>query len=222
MPAMNPKDLKLLDDWRILVYGKTGVGKTTTARNLDGKIYALAFSKSIKVMEGKIAGLWKIDATRPIEDFNDFAKQFQPDKYDVLLIDDISNFEKLWFQEKGRESKNGISNEIQHYSEWVNYFLRIIEWLFDLPINIYITAWENQYPITTSSGQQFNQYSPQLRDSVRNTVMGLCDIVGRLTIKPDTGDRVIILQGDDGVYAKNRLDKREQCKSTELFKFGDQ
>lgn len=221
MPAMNTDNLKLLNDWRVMIYGKTGVGKTTAARNLKGKVYALAFSPSIKVMEGKLAGGWQVSASKPIEDLNDFARSFDPNKYDVLLIDDISNFEKLWFQEKGRESKNGISNELQHYSQWTNYFLRFIEWLFDLPINIYITAWENQYPITTSTGQQFNQYSPQLRDSVRNTLMGLCDIVGRLTIKPDTGDRVVILQGDDGVYAKNRLDKRTQANATDLFKFGE-
>ena len=221
MPAMNTDNLKLLNDWRVMIYGKTGVGKTTAARNLKGKIYALAFSKSIKVMEGKLAGGWQVSASKPIEDLADFARSFDPSKYDVLLIDDISNFEKLWFQERGRESKNGISNELQHYSQWTNYFLRVIEWLFDLPINIYITAWEDQYPITTSTGQQFNQYSPQLRDSVRNTLMGLCDIVGRLTIKPDTGDRVVILQGDDGVYAKNRLDKRTQKNAADLFKFGE-
>ncbi|MCT7732618.1 MAG: AAA family ATPase, partial [Lactobacillus crispatus] len=83
--------------------------------------------------------------------------------------------------------------------------MRFIEWIYDMPLNVYITAWETEHPITTASGQQFNQYGPELRDSVRNVLMGLSDVVGRMIKKPDDGTRGVILDGDEGTYAKNRL-----------------
>ena len=49
--------------------------------------------------------------------------------------------------------------------------------------------------------------------------MGLTDIVGRLLINPKNGSRGLILEGNDGIYAKNRLDKRKSCKVEELFTF---
>jgi phage nucleotide-binding protein len=88
-----------------------------------------------------------------------------------------------------------------------------------MPLNVYITAWEADHTITAPTGQQFTQYGPDMRDSVRNVAMGLCDIVGRLIVKPDTGERGVILEGNDGVFAKNRLDSRKGCKVDELFNF---
>lgn len=219
MPEINIQTLDKLKNWRVLIYGKQGIGKTSTAKFIPGKTYVLGFDKSFKVLAGHLAGAWQIDAKKPIEDLNKWSESFDPTKYDNLVLDDISNFEKIWFQEKGRESKNGISNELQHYSQWTNYFLRFIEWIYDMPLNVYITAWETEHPITTASGQQFNQYGPELRDSVRNVLMGLSDVVGRMIKKPDDGTRGVILDGDEGTYAKNRLDQRRGCKVEDLFKF---
>lgn len=221
MPAIDTATLNKFDDWRILVYGKTGAGKTSAAGILTGKTYVLGFTKSYKVLAGKFEQGWQIDARKPMEDLDEWARQFDPTQYDNLVLDDISNFERIWFQERGRESKNGISNELQHYSQWTNYFLRFIEWIFDMPLNVYITAWETDHTITAPTGQQFTQYGPDMRDSVRNVAMGLCDIVGRLIVKPDTGERGVILEGNDGVFAKNRLDQRKGCKVEDLFNFAD-
>ena len=87
-------------------------------------------------------------------------------------------------------------------------------------INILVTAWENQREITTERGQVFNQYAPQIRDSVRDGLMGLTDIVGRMITNPDTGNRGVILEGNDAVYAKNRLDQRKAAPADELFLIG--
>ena len=90
-----------------------------------------------------------------------------------------------------------------------------------MPINILTTCWEQQVEVTTETGQQFMQYAPMLRDSVRNTLMGLSDVVGRVVIKPETHERGVILEGNDSVFAKNRLDNRKGCLTSELFEFGD-
>ena len=219
MPAINTDKLSRYSDWRILVYGQQGFGKTSAGKNLKGKTYLLGFSNSFKVLAGHFDAGLKIDARKPAEDLELWANQFKPAEYDNLIIDDLTNFANIWLQERGRESKNGITNEIQHFAQWKNYFLRFIEWIFDMPLNVYITAWETTQQIIMPTGQQFNQFAPDLRESVRNVVMGLCDVVGRLIVKPDDKSRWVILEGDSGAFAKNRLDGRKSCPIDELFEF---
>ena len=149
---------------------------------------------------------------------NNFPK-IQKD-YDNLVIDNVSSLQSDWFAEMGRKSKNGISNEIQDYGRWTNYFNRLMSAFYNFNGNLLITAWEQQKPITTASGQMFNQYYPAIRDNVVDTISGLVDVVGRVIINPKTGNRGVILQGDDGVYAKNRLDDRTASTIDDLFKFG--
>ncbi len=140
--------------------------------------------------------------------------------YDNLVIDNVSSFEKDWFVEKGKGSHNGISNELQDYSQWTNYFSRVMTAIYALPVNVLTTAWETQRQITTENGQQFNQYAPEIRQSVMDGMLGLCDVVGRLIINPKTNGRGVMLQGNDSIYAKNRLDNRTMCAAKDLFRFG--
>ena len=201
------------------------MGKTTAIKYLKGKTLELAFDDSAKVLagmniDGKVLVMDGEQTTNEIVEMLKVAKAEQGN-YDNLVLDNISALEKNWFIEQGRKSKNGISNEIQNYNTWTNYFIRMINAFYKLDYNILITAWEFQVPITTESGQTFEQYSPQIRDSVRNTFMGLTDVVGRMIIKPSTGERGVILEGNDGLFAKNRLDNRKGCKIEDLFKWGD-
>lgn len=222
MQIQSLKEVKRTDNWRICIYGKPGVGKTTAIKYLKGKTLILAFDNSTKVIAGFNADFIDFDRREPSQQAADFIKFLKENykNYDNLVLDNISSFEKDWFIEQGRNSKSGIRNELQDYSAWTNYFLRFISAVYIYPINILVTAWEKQVPVTTESGQQFNQYAPEIRDSVRNTFMGLTDIVGRMVAKPQTGERGVILEGNDGIFAKNRLDNRKGCKIEDLFKFG--
>lgn len=209
-------------NWRICIYGKPGVGKTYSARYLPGSTFILGLDNSLKTLAHQKMQAAKFNRTKPIEEMNDFITKILPDvakNFDNLVIDNVSSLEKDWFVEKGRESKNGISNELQHYSQWTNYFTRLISAIYQADCNVLVTAWERQRQITTENGQTFNQYAPDLRDSVLNDFMGLTDIVGRMVIKPKDGERGLILEGNDGIYAKNRLDNRKGCKVEDLFTF---
>ena len=224
MEIKSATDILRDKDWRIMIYAKPGTGKTSLVQFLKGKTLVLDMDDSSKVLAGlPNVDVISFDRVKPHEFITEFIKE-APElvtNYDNLVIDNISSFEKDWFVERGRSSKNGISNEIQDYSQWTNYFARIMTTIYLLKdINILVTAWENQREITTESGQVFNQYAPQIRDSVRDNLMGLTDIVGRMIINPDTGNRGIILEGNDAVYAKNRLDERKATPAEELFFIG--
>lgn len=221
MEIIKASELNRTVNWRIAIYGKPGVGKTSAVKYLPGKTLILALDNSAKVLSGQNnIDIINFDRSKPTEELNSFVKALDTlaGEYDNLILDNVSTLEKDWFIEEGRKSKNGIRNEIQDYSTWTNFFTRVISKIYTADLNILITAWESQKPIQTASGQQFNQYSPALRDSVRDTFMGLTDIVGRLVVKTD-GERGVILEGNDGMYAKNRLDSRKGCKVEDLFKF---
>lgn len=209
--------------WRILIYGAPGVGKTTTASTLIGKNYLLSLDDSyhrVDAFRGK--DIWSIDPEKPMEDLREFVKNFKPEDYDNLIVDNLSNLQKLWFVEMAKQTQNGLDNKIQHYGEFTNYIIRFIAKIFSYNLNVFLTAWEDQSEVTNSAGQTFQQYGPDIRANARDYLMGNCDVVGRMIAKPKTGERGFVLLGDDGIYAKNRLDNRKGCKAEDLFKFGDQ
>ncbi|MCF6161966.1 AAA family ATPase [Furfurilactobacillus milii] len=224
MPLVNGKSILRNKNWKVIIYGKPGIGKTSSVKFLKGKTLVLSLDNSDRVLAGQDVDIYQFDRVHPEEDIMAFVKSVETiaKNYDNLFIDNISSFEKDWFVEKGRSSKNHISNEIQDYSQWTNYFSRIMTTLYMIPnINIVTTAWEKQVEITTETGQTFNQYAPEIRDSVRDSLLGLADVVGRMITNPKTGERGVLLQGTDAVFAKNRLDDRTAAPIAELYNFGE-
>lgn len=222
MKIINLQEQKRSKNWRICIYGKPGTGKTSTIKFLKGATFVLDLDNSGKVLAGENIQAGQFDRTKPIEEMNDFISKILPNvskQFDNLVIDNVSSLQRDWFVERGRDTKSGINNELQDYSAWTNYFTRLISAIYQADCNVLVTAWERQRQITTETGQTFNQYVPDLRDSVINDFMGLTDIVGRLLINPKNSTHGLILEGNDGIYAKNRLDKRKSCKVEELFTF---
>ncbi|WP_170999557.1 AAA family ATPase [Paucilactobacillus kaifaensis] len=225
LEIVNAKNIKRNKNWRVIIYSKPGVGKTSSIKYLKGKTLVLDLDNSAKVLEGLDVDVIQFDRSKPEEELIEFLKQATEltKKYDNLVIDNISSLEKDWFVEKGRASHNGISNELQDYSQWTNYFARIMIVAYSLDnINILTTAWETQNDVTTETGQTFSQYAPQIRKSVRDGLLGMADVVGRVVINPKTGGRGVILQGNDGIFAKNRLDDRTSAPIEELYSFGSE
>lgn len=223
-PIKHASSIDRTKNWRVLIYGKPGVGKTSAIRNLDGKTLVLDLDDSSKVLSGAPnIDVQPFDRSKPSEEWKEFLKNLDErvSGYDNLVIDNVSAFEKDWFVERGRASKNGIGNEIQDYGQWANYFARIMTMIFmDAPVNVLVTAWENTRDITSETGQSFSQYAPAIRDSVRDGLLGLTDVVGRVVISTKTSHRGVILAGSDAIFAKNRLDDRTACAIEDLFKFG--
>lgn len=218
----NAQNIARDEDWRVLLYSKPGTGKTSAIKYLTGKTLVLALDHSTKVLAGLDVDVVTFDRNNPDQAIGNFITDFKAvaNNYDNLVIDNISSFEKDWFIERGRKSKNGVGNEIQDYGQWTNYFLRIVTALYSIKgINIYVTAWESQNDITTETGQVVSQYGPLIRESVRDTLLGLTDVVGRVVINPKTSGRGVILEGNDGIFAKNRLDNRKISPIEALFNF---
>lgn len=216
-------EISCTHEWRVLLYGKPGLGKTSAIKGLTGKVLVLDLDGSSRVLAGlKDVDVISFNRENPIQSMKEFLDEARGilKGYQTLVIDNITAFEKDWFVARGLKSKNGIRNEIQDYGDYTNYFLRLITMIYSLPINIYVTAWEDKRDIDLEDGTKLTEYIPQVRNQVLNQLLGLTDVVGRIQVNPATHGRGAILEGSDGVYAKNRLDDRTACKIEDLFKFG--
>lgn len=225
MKIRHAKDIKQGSLFSALIYAPPGSGKTSTLKYLPGKTLVIDFDRTTDVLGGtnKIDIVYA-DTRKPVLATKRMLKEIHDDllgNYDNIALDNISEFERAWLGEKGRDGKNSGVPELQHYNQYGFYLADMIRYINSWPkVNKIYTAWETTQQVTAPSGQTYNQFVPQLRPSILNEVMGLMNLVARLVISDKTGERGYILTPSNATFAKNQVDQREFALQQDLFKFG--
>lgn len=215
----NPKALRI-------IYGKPGMGKTSTIKYAPGKKLVIDIDGTSSVLQGAE----DIDVVK-VEDETNYRdslpkllkeiKEEHSNEYDVIMLDNISALETMMLTEYGKKGNNNGVPGIQNYQQLQFFELDLISYLKSMDKEVVISAWEQNDDFTTESGQIFSRSYPQIRKPILTNVMGLCLQVAHLRVSPKTGARFFELEPTDSLFAKNQLDNRPYCLQEDLFKTGD-
>ncbi|MDU5304611.1 MAG: AAA family ATPase [Enterococcus faecium] len=227
MEIIKATDIDRASSFSVLIYAPPGGGKTYTANYLKGKTLVIDIDRTTNVLAGNpnidivYADLNDVEVgmKKMLKDIHDNYL----DQYDNIFFDNLSEFEQAWLAEKSRLSKTrdgkamGIP-EMGDYNKFSFYLPDMIRYINSWKgVNKVFTAWETQIQIQSPGGQIFNQFHPQIREKIVNNVMGLMNMVGRLMMNEETGQRGFLLKRTDQTFAKNQLDDREFALQEELF-----
>ena len=222
MEIVSAKDLNANKE-TYLIYAAPGVGKTTSLKFIPGKTLVIDIDKSSLPLRGsENIDIVRVDVHNIWESWTNIVKELlkgAADKYDTVVIDNVSELFRATLAQLGREGKNNRVPTMADYQRVDFTILDSLRALQKLDARIVFTAWEKTDEWKEENGQTFSRAMPDIRPSIINNFMGLCSVVGRLTRAVDEEGkerRGFILQPTRTVYAKNRLDERSGCKVEEL------
>lgn len=226
MPQINLNSYPAVAPKKVLLYGKPGTGKTTASKYLPCKpseTYMLSFDNSFRyIPEWQNNGnIWIIDGNDPLHDLLNFTRWFiqgrNYQRYKSLVVDNITSYQDAWFGQAAKNSRDGLTVQIQYYNEFNILMKRFFATLTQLPLNILYTAWAEDKAFKDKNGNDSVRIQPSMRPTVRDFLEGSCDMVGYIRVMPD-GKRAVYLSGTETLDAKNRLDNRKGCWIEDLFK----
>lgn len=208
------------DKGTYLIYGAPGKGKTTSIKYFPGKTLVLDVDRTSRVLKGEAdIDIVYIDNENTWEDWGktitELSKNFVG-KYDNIVVDNVSELERCILSSLGSVGKNNGVPSQADYQYMQFKLVNSLRYMKNLGSNLIWTAWEEIDLWTDADGSSYNTALPQINRKIRNNVLGLCDVVGRLMVKED-GERGFVLSATDSTYAKNQLDDRKGCMQSELI-----
>lgn len=229
MKITKATDLQKGKNFSALIYAPPGTGKTTTIKYLPGKTLVIDVDRTTNVLTGlENIDVVYADMTDVEIGFKKLLKEIHDNyltDYDNIVIDNISELEQAWLGEKAKQSKTrdgramGIP-EMGDYNKYSFYLTDLIRYVNSWEgVNKVYTAWETTRQIETPGGQLYNQFIPQIREKIINNVMGLVNMVARLVISEETGNRGFILKPSNSTFAKNQLSDVEFVLQSEIWNF---
>lgn len=203
-----------------MIYADPGSGKTSTVRYLPGKTLVVDMDRTTRVLKGlPDVDVVEADIYEPFKTLPALLAEVKSvsENYDNIVLDNISQTETLMLQQLGREGKNNGVPSMPNYQQVQFKIKEAIAYLKTFNKRVVITAWEQTDKWTEPGGRQFNRSYPKLSTKILPDVMGLCDVVGRLTLNEKSQERGFVLMPTPNIFAKNQLDARAGCKQGELF-----
>lgn len=208
-----------------MIYGSPGTGKTHTLNFLDGKSLYIAVDKTQYPLKGNenidILDFNTHEAWTEWAELMKFLSKSDLNKYDNIIIDNVSELFRSMLGNLGRDGKNQRVPEMRHYQQVDFFIIDSFRFMQSLGKRLVFIAWETNDEYHSEGGQMFTRTMPDIRDKILNNIMGLCQVVGKLAINEKTKNRGLYLLATPSIYAKNQLDNRTHCKQEDFFNVGN-
>lgn len=212
---------------KLMIYGLSGVGKSTLASKLKNPIFI--------DMEG---GLNNMDVARtPVlstfeQCVNVLAELYQSAdngkrEYDTIVIDSAdwlvrkmvekaAGIDKKNISETLNRSNGGYGNGKQVLENYVRTgFLPRLATLNSMGYGICLIAHADRKVLMNAEGNDVEQIAPKIDVNTMNVFVEWCDEVFYLK-KDIAGERVLVLESDDVALAKNRLGLTGEVKLSDI------
>ncbi|VDG18752.1 hypothetical protein [Lactobacillus brevis] [Lactiplantibacillus mudanjiangensis] len=203
-----------------LVYGRPGTGKTHAVQFLPGKTVYIAIDGSERPLKDKNTDnliLIVLDQSDYLDIITSMDKAMMTieqsflGKVDNVVLDNISYLQELIVEQLSDKYKD----QRQMWQFMQNYIKKIVTRFKSWDKRIYVTGWEVDYIDFDESHNQTTLFDLKLNASLRESIEGLFNVVGRAFIHKE--EHLIQLTQSQRIAAKNQVDTRKYCLTEDLF-----
>lgn len=139
--------------------------------------------------------------------------------YENICIDNVSELERAILSDRGRMGNN---NGVPSQADYQYMQFRLVDSLRMLKnqgVNVYLTFWETTEAFINPDGTQYTRSFPMVSKKIVDNICGLCDVVAKVIVNK-AGERGLVLEATQNIYAKNQRDSRKTCNVKEFLSNG--
>ena len=219
-----------------LLYCAPGVGKSTTlgliGEKSKGKTLVLDVDRTFvptmakdevvhdfskfEVLQVDNINTWT-DWTKKLTDLKTAKESGNLADYENICVDNISELERCILSDLGRQGKNKGVPAQADYQYMQFKLMDSLRFMKSLGLNVIWTAWETTEDYVTLDGTCYTRSYPKISKKIVDNVCGLCEIVGKIIVNKD-GERGVVMEATQNIYAKNQIDTRKICNVKEFIK----
>ena len=219
-----------------LLYCAPGVGKSTAlgliGEKSKGKTLVLDVDRTFvptmakdevvhdfskfEVLQVDNINTWT-DWTKKLTDLKSVKESGNLADYENICVDNISELERCILSDLGRQGKNKGVPAQADYQYMQFKLMDSLRFMKSLGLNVIWTAWETTEDYVTLDGTCYTRSYPKISKKIVDNVCGLCEIVGKIIVNKD-GERGVVMEATQNIYAKNQIDTRKICNVKEFVK----
>ena len=219
-----------------LLYCAPGVGKSTAlgliGEKSKGKTLVLDVDRTFvptmakdevvhdfskfEVLQVDNINTWT-DWTKKLTDLKAAKEAGKLTEYENICVDNISELERCILSDLGRQGKNTGVPAQADYQYMQFKLMDSLRFMKSLGLNVIWTAWETTEDYVTLDGTCYTRSYPKISKKIVDNVCGLCEIVGKIIVNKD-GERGVVMEATQNIYAKNQIDTRKICNVKEFIK----
>ena len=157
------------------------------------------------------------DWTKKLTDLKAAKEAGKLTEYENICVDNISELERCILSDLGRQGKNKGVPAQADYQYMQFKLMDSLRFMKSLGLNVIWTAWETTEDYVTLDGTCYTRSYPKISKKIVDNVCGLCEIVGKIIVNKD-GERGVVMEATQNIYAKNQIDTRKICNVKEFVK----